>query len=375
MKKMLFETILAGHRMEYIHHIYMGMLQQKEDEFVIVVPKEFEAKKDLYEWPVASNIRFVLMTEIVDNGESEAGMMMQSFHRTRILKKYVKQEKTESVFLISLMNYIVALPFLISPKVRVSGIVYSIYLYIWDSSSWIRRLQDVFKYVIMRLTPCLKNIFVLNDEVSTKRLNKLYHTNKFKFIPDPYNAIDYKPCNIRLELGLKDDDKAFLHFGGLDRRKGTLDILKAIHFLSEEQKKKFVFVFAGKVYNGIREEFYHLKESLPNDARVIVYDEFCSNEFLANLCISCDVILAPYHDVNRSSGILGHAAYFGKPVIGPAEGLIGNLIKEYRLGVTIRKNTPEEIAEVLSSNLPYKINSEYKNKTIIKNFIDTIFNI
>lgn len=368
---MLFETTLSGHRMEYIHHLYMGMVEHPEDDFVIVVPKEFEQKKGLYQWPEAANVRFVYMTETV---QDEGGIgIAESFHETRILRKYVKQEKAESVFLISMVRFLLALPFLIPGKVKVSGIIYNIYLYTWKESSWIRRIQDIVKHLVMRFTPCLKTVFVLNDEEAVARLNQLYQTKKFRFVPDPYQAPDYQPRNIKKELGVGEGDLLFLHFGGMARRKGTLEILQAITLLPPERRKHCVFVFAGRVTREIKEEFFGLKASLPADARVLVYDQFCTNEFLADLCLSCDVILVPYRETNCSSGLLGHAAYYGTPVIGPSDGLIGTLIRRYRLGKTLDAVTAESIAQAIGEEVPFRIESEYKEKVNRQSFIDAVF--
>jgi len=371
MKRMLFETILKGHRLEYIHHIYMAMLKHPEDNLIVVVPEEFKQVKGLYTWPESNNIHFRFISKDALYSD-KAGLIKQSFRQTRLLRHYVKQETVESVFLISLMDYICALPFLISPKVYVSGIIYSIYLYLWKTSSFARRLQDVCKYVIMSLTPCLKTVFILNDEISASRFNKLYHTTKFKYIADPYNILNYSPQCIRKELGANERCLIYFHFGGLSKRKGTLDILQAITLLSDETISRSIFVFAGRVYDDIRQDFYQLKKSLPSSAHIIVYDKFCSNELLADLCVSSDFILIPYHETNRSSGLLGYAACYGTPVIGPSDGLMGSLIKQYHLGIALSQVTPEEIANVIEEAKPYKLETDYIKRIQVDGFVSTI---
>lgn len=373
MKKLLFETNLTGHRMEYVHHIYMGMLEHLEDEYVIVVPEEFIQKRGLYYWPDASHIKFAFMPNISDNNEEE-GVLRQSIRRSRLLRHFVKKEKADCVLLITLMAYIPTIGLLIPRKVRVSGIIYTIYLYRWKNSSWKSHAQDVMKYLSIRFAPCVKNVFVLNDMPSAAKLNKLYHTDKFRFITDPYNAIDYSPKNVRKELGVKENEILFLHFGGLNRRKGTLDILKSIGLIPEERRKKSVFIFAGKVYGSIREEFYSLIKILPSDSRVIVYDRFCSNELLADLCSSSDFILMPYRSTSQSSGLLGHAAHYGTPVIGPKDGLIGKLIRKNHLGYQLNGISPEGIAEVISKVSPYRLCCDYKDQISIERFNSDIFN-
>ena len=370
---MLFETDLKGHRMEYIHHIYLGMLEHNNDEYIIVVPKDFEEKKKLYEWPLAEHIKFIYIQERNICHNEPNGLIQYSLYLTKILAKYIKQEKVDCVFLISLIGYIVALPFLISPKVKVVGIIYNIYLYIWDSISWKNRLQNIIKYIFMRMTPCLKTVFILNDNTAAFKINKLYLTNKFKYINDPYNELNYEPHSLRNELKIADDEKVFLHFGGLAKRKGTLDILNAIALLPIEQRKKSVFIFAGKIYDELKDEFNRIRRTLPDDARLLIFDEFCTNEFFADLCISSDFVLAPYHITNCSSGLFAYAATYGIPVIGPDGGLLGNLIKQYKLGTTLSNITPECIARKLIEVVPYRIDTEYKEKIKVKHFIDEIF--
>ena len=54
---------------------------------------------------------------------------------------------------------------------------------------------------------------------------------------------------------------------------------------------KYVFIFAGKVYKDIREEFYLHYNVLKQNIRILVFDEFCSFDFIESLCVSCDAIL------------------------------------------------------------------------------------
>lgn len=372
MKKLLFETDLGGHRMEYIHHIYMGMGEHRKDDFVIAVPQEFEDKKALYEWPEFENVRFVYI-EGLRPLSTESGFIRQSFYLSKMLRRYVKKVEADSVFLITLMGFIPGLLFYISSRVHVSGIIYKHYLYSWKKSSRIKKTLEVAKYLVMRYCSCLTTVFILNDTTVAAKLNKLYHTDKFQFLTDPFNAIDYQPQNIRKELQVGDGDKMFFHFGGLNRRKGTIDILESIKLLPQEELKRCVFVFAGKVYSAIRKEFYDILQTLPSEARVRVYDEFCTNEFIADCCTSSDFILIPYYATGQSSGLIGYAAYYGTPVIGPAEGLVGKLIRKYRLGITISEITPANIAQSVSDAKTFRVDSRYKDIIRVEHFNEEIF--
>lgn len=360
--------------MEYIHHIYMGMVDRANEEFIIVVPQEFEEKRSLYKWPKADNIRFELINnKKSSNEDTEGGIIRRALRLSRLLHKYVRMEKTDSVFLISFMDYLPFLPFFISSNVKVSGIIYKIYLYRWKRSSWKIKLGDVLKYVLISKSKNISTAFILNDAPAARRFNTLYKTGKFHFITDPYNAVDYTPKSIRNILKIDIESKVFLHFGGLNRRKGTLEILKAVKLLDDKQKRLYTFIFAGKVYKPIYQEYYALVRELQPSSNIIVIDSFVSNEQLADLCVTSDFILAPYSGTIQSSGVLGHAAYWGKPVIGPSQGLVGKLIKRHNLGVALSEITPETLADVMYSIEKYELNSSYKEEIAIKNFLKAIF--
>ena len=134
-----------------------------------------------------------------------------------------------------------------------------------------------------------------------------------------------------------------MQFRGLDGRKGTIDILKSIIASKKGELKDSCFVFAGRINKNTLNDFYDLLSVAKEKTRILVFDQFCSYDFLWNLCYSCDVILMPYHLTSLSSGILGYAAVFNKPVIGPDNGLIGNLIKKYELGISTQFPLKPEI--------------------------------
>ena len=208
------------------------------------------------------------------------------------------------------------------------------------------------RYSIFVNNKSVERILVLNDQYAVDQLNNIYSTDKFCFLPDPVPNIDMsKVKNIRCELGINPEDNVYLHFGGLDSRKGTLEILDAIALMSEEELEGKVFVFAGRVYKSIHDDFYERYERLKDKVKILVFDEFCDYVFLNNLCYSCDCILIPYKNPNQSSGVIGYASLFQKPVIGPSQGLLGRLIKEYKLGVTIDNIDKEMILESLKKPL------------------------
>lgn len=78
---------------------------------------------------------------------------------------------------------------------------------------------------------------------------------------------------------------------------------------------------------------------------MFVFDEFVLYLYWYN--IRHDAILIPYKNTAQSSGLLGYAAQFNKPLLAPSNGLIGKLVNEYKLGYLLDNLSPRTIADNL----------------------------
>ena len=120
--------------------------------------------------------------------------------------------------------------------------------------------------------------------MSVNRLNNIFSTDKFHLLADPVPNVDFsKLKNLRDELHIPANDKVYLHFGGLSRRKGTLDILNAIAISNKEDMQSRTFVIAGKIYDEIQHDFQSLLIEARKNANVLVFDRFCTYEYLYDL--------------------------------------------------------------------------------------------
>jgi glycosyltransferase involved in cell wall biosynthesis len=224
----------------------------------------------------------------------------------------------------------------------------------------------------------IERIFILNDNVSARYLNKLYQTNKFFFLPDPVCVTEYTDNfnDLHTELKISSNKTIYFHFGAMDARKGTLTILKSIELLPLKLLPKLCFIFAGRIDDNILKPFNDLVEKLNKKVQIIVINQFCDYSYLFSLCKTSDYILIPYIHTNQSSGVLGYAAFFKKPVIGSNKGLIGRIIKKYNLGWRLHEITPQAIANIIqlekkNINLMYLI--DYTDTHTIGLFTDIIF--
>lgn len=372
MKILIFEPELSGHHLEYLHHYYEGALNRSENDYVFLVPRKFEQVKELYEWTPSSSIDIRYIDEKYDEYLSATNVYVLGWKVSKVLKDYVKEIKPDKVILTTIMQFIPFICWLLPNSVKVKGIMYKIYLYEKDRMSFFRLLAERFRFWTAARSAVIESIYVLNDEDSSEEFNAIYHTDKFKFIPDPVPEIDITKCsNIREDLNIPSEHKVYLHFGSMGERKGTLEILKAIELSDNSELNNATFIFAGKLDKGIKDEFVSLQDRLRNRVNILIFDQFCSYEFLFNLCYTCDVILMPYKLTSLSSGVVGYASVFGKPVIGPSDGLIGNLIRKYNIGYCLPKITADEIKQAFSANIVISENSYMENNSL-SSFINVI---
>lgn len=344
---LVFDTELTGHHLEYLHHLYLKA-GSSNDKYIFCVPSEFEQKKEKFEWNFKDNI----IVDYLDTKDClELAKCNKLYKRTikkcQILRNVTKKHNPTHVFLIHLISFLPFIGLYLSNTVKVSGIIYQIYLYRWKCSSIVGKFLDVIKFIIMTNTNCIDRIYLLNDFAAPRIINRLYKTSKFYFLPDPFVPIENLDSELdRDVLNIPDRNVVFLHFGSLSYRKGSLEILKALNYIDD--KNNVTFIFAGKVNSEIKDEFYQLYNNVKNNIHTILIDEFCRYESLASLCVLSDYLLMPYKHIGQSSGVIGYAAQFKTPVIGPNKGLIGKLIRRYKLGITLDDTSCYSIANYIN---------------------------
>lgn len=371
-RKIIFDTDIYGHHLEYLHHIY-DAIPNDGNEYIMVIPESFNQEKDKFLWEKKENVNFDFISlSDIDNCKKR-GYWGKTINYAKLIRFFVQKHKASYVFLITLILPFPLLPLFLPKHVRVSGILYRIYIYEWKHLSPFVRLKDYLETLIIAKSPHVKTAFILNDNAATCYYNKFFKTQKFQSIIDPVNPIFYKPKEIRSEFGIDTSQKVYLHFGSLSKRKGTLLILDAIKQMKPENLADKVFIFAGKIGNDILKDFYSDTEALKGKANIIILDQFCSFETLCDLCYSSDFILTPYYNYSYSSGVIGYAAFFKKTLIGPSQGVLGKLIKRNHIGYTIKRLTADELSICLRELEPLvNLENHYCQNHDVSSFQKTI---
>lgn len=377
MNIIIFSAKVEGHFLEYIHHLYEAAINDKKNNYFFVLPKLFDDLKSQWSWSDSSNVYFDLFSEKELNGQTPSffSQIQFSFALYKKLNGCIKTYKIQSLFFLSLVDCLLFAVFFSKKKIAINGILYR--LYTREDEKGLSCVLDAFKCFIVGKLKVFKNIFILNDEVTARYLNIRYKTQKFKYLGDPYVPINCSGINFRKNNYISASSVVFAHIGSLSYNKGTIEVLNSLRYIPSENKNNYTFVFAGKILDEIRKEFYVILDEVKEKCRVLVYDEFCSYEFFADICNSCDALVIPYRRTAQSSGIIGYASQFGKPVISLNRGLLGCLIRRYSLGFLINDFSLESLVDaykIIEGNKIKAPTIDYCNEHTIKVFQKTILN-
>ena len=375
MKIIVFTHNIGGHHLEYIHHVYDMALKDKNNQYIFVLPRRFNEIKDNLKWESSDNIVFELFD--YKYGASTVTLLTlikDSYSISRLLRLFSLKYRADFIYCNEIIVTFPFAPLIIPRKTKLIGIIYKLYLYQDSPEPFLKKAIERMKFWLMSNSGVYKRLLVLNDVSGAKRLNELWHTKKFVQIPDPFVNISLEGTfNLRNKFGINEDNVLFVHFGAMNDNKGTLEIAHSLLELSTDEKRKYSFFFAGKMADYIKSEFYGIIEKLKQEGilDINVVDEYCSYVFFASLCMACNAILTPYRRTAQSSGLIGYASQFGKPVIAPSKGLLGNLVEKYELGLLISDCSPNSLVDAYSKIAQGAVRNpgrEYCNDNSVENF-------
>jgi len=162
----------------------------------------------------------------------------------------------------------------------------------------------------------------------------------------------------REHLGLSQNRIMLLHFGANHPLKNFKVIFEALRDLQSDYK----LVFAGKV-NLVNQANipWKLAQKYGLQQNTITVDRYLTDEEARYYFYAADaVILSHRNEFKGASGVLSTAAQYNLPVIAADVGEIGNMVKNYKLGLTFEAENPESLRESILSFLD--INEEEKRK-------------
>lgn len=351
MVRLIYDSAITGHHSEYIYHLVKYLSEfHSEDVYYFVVSEELKIAfpEIISESEGCSSIVWEFIPQSVIKKIHNLSLLKRSFAEMELVEQYASKFFAAEVFLLYFNIFQLALIFK-RPSIKLKGILFLQFLRM-EKATLKDKLKYYRKYLITKwytINPKITTVFILNDQKTVDYLNNEFRTNIFKMLPDPipvYN--EEKGFQIHEYYNIPINKKILLHVGSIDPRKGTYEIIDSVDLLSDKENEEYAILIVGKakfdIQNIIREKLSALK----NINFTIVFDNtFVSNERLKSLFLQSYAVLMPYKNVEASSGIMGHAAIANKCILAPDSGLIGEIIKQYKLGILINKPIAIDIAE------------------------------
>lgn len=369
-KTLIFDHEISGHHIEYLNNLYFHCSKKINERFVFAMNYNYKTLSADYEWPNFQNITIYNIND-KDLNKLSGGGLKTAFNLCKLLSRVTKEQSVNNILLIVLIKYIPFLPFFINNKIKVSGIIYNIYLYKWNQCSMFSKIIEFFKYSIISNFKVFNKVYILNDNSSVQVLNKYYRTKKFTFLVDPVIEINSSSSPIiRSTLGIDSSAYVSIHFGALNKNKGTLKLISALSKFSLVDRKKHVFIFAGKISPEIKKDFYTLIKTLP-EINFIIDDKFCTFHEIINYLSISNLIICPYSRTNQSSGVIGFSSQFNIPVLVPDQGLLAKLVKRNKLGF-IYDGSINSLKNKILEKRYMNVSKNYMLKNTVNNFLQTL---
>jgi glycosyltransferase involved in cell wall biosynthesis len=246
-------------------------------------------------------------------------------------------------------------------KLSVSGILFQPYIHFvhirGGFSFFVKKIlrNFLFQKIPVSANHNIRKLFILNDQTAVNVMNRRLK-DVFHFLPDPieYTSVtidDKLRQNVIRKYRLDAGKKNILLFGCIDNRKNLINIIDSLRLLSSKDRSSVHFVIAGPFNADIREKYIGYIEKHREVLDIFYNDDFVAGEEREILFQSSDLVVMPYVNFYSSSNVLGHAIRHKKKVLASNTGIVGNLVKEYNIGLTVDPHNPAAIKTAVSELL------------------------
>lgn len=345
---LFFDMAVDGHHVEYLYHLINYRVSHPEcPEFVLFTHPDFVKSVEQLNLPTfwqGKGVRVIHPSdEEMQRLAKKKSIFLRAKEEFRILKEFSEKHEIKCCHLMALDHLQFALGsddgryfrspirgILFAPYALMEGTPYTIYF---------SRLRKHLQILWMLRNRKIEHIYILNNIECAQYFNERYRLPNF-FVPLPDPILLPPTANHQcIKLKTERSRYRFLMFGSLSTRKGVFHIIDALYQIPEFVADKIEVVFAGKMAPEDRTCFRSRVTDLLNKrskVKISIQDKFIPFEEIPALFLESDCILLPYTITHGSSGIIGHSALYHRPIIGSANGLIGKLIRDYRLGIDIK---------------------------------------
>lgn len=185
---------------------------------------------------------------------------------------------------------------------------------------------------------CIDKMFILNDQKVAGFFNSISgRPSLFEAIPDPL-PLHLQEVETTSQPARLEGRRHLLFIGSINRRKGLLETLRALDCMPDSMKAMVHLRIVGRFLDPeLRDEAVAKVDVLIQDGYSIeLLEGWVSDAQFVFEMQQCDLVLAPYVGFHGSSGVIGHAAFFAKPLLATCDGLVGEIVRERCLGEVVQ---------------------------------------
>ena len=172
---------------------------------------------------------------------------------------------------------------------------------------------------------------------------------RLNFLPDPSEIQgDVSRRKARGDLGLSDENFVLLVYGGINFRKGIVQLITAA--LSDSEDANIRVVLAGRHDNAAK-AFLNRPEiqAFCHSGRLQSHDRFISDPEEYSMFQAADAVWLGYRGHSVMSGVMVQAGHMKKPTIACRQGLIGWITQQNASGLVIDIDDPGAIRNAIGS--------------------------
>ena len=365
---MLFDLYLGGHHGNYIQYLIDYACQKPVVSAIdiVVLPQFLEIHRDTVAAIASyhqSAIKIVPISadEVAALGDRRSGLSraIWNLREWQIFCKYARNLHATHALIMYLDTCELPLAVGMQSPCPFSGIYFRPTFHYGMFANYHPDLKERLKQWRNRFTldrilahPQLQTVFCL-DPFAVEAIKSERERAKIVPLADPVESAPSTLLDLatyRDQLGIAADRRVFLLFGALDGRKGIYQLLEASALLPPALSQQMCLLLVGKTSAAERanleQKIAELRQQKPIQI-IECYDFIPEDEVQAYFQIA-DVVLAPYQRHVGMSGILLLAAAAGKPVLSTDYGLMGELVRRYRLGVAVDATQPSELMQALA---------------------------
>lgn len=387
-KRLFFDIGSSGHHAEFFENVIGFLDNEKAQESIIIASPIIKDRLQNFKKENAANINLIFISEkqlnYIYNG---SGRTKKGFRELEVLKSFLDVYKPAHIIFLNLGVHLVPLAFLkLNYKPTITGIYLNNLSFVDRGNTlsikrkiFTRKYRQLLNLRIMFLNKCIKKIYILNDQRAVGFLNSKFK-NKFEMIHDPL------PANcFHLSENFKTNRVfTFLMIGQIQDRKGVIEFLNALEHIKFKLKNKIKILFAGPACanDDYGRRVISLIEKLKSDnISFELMNKFVDPEDLTNMISNSDCILAAYKKHFVSSGALGYACRFQKPLLVNNEGFLGEFVNENKIGLAVdaadSKKYSMSLIRILNGDYEYNISfaKKFSSQTSPKIFVEKLITL